>query len=90
MKIITIMLPEPYIKALEVLVGEGRYPNRSEAVRTAVRDFIKEEFSQNWLERVKDKEELVINENNNTEASDLIFKELNKKGFSEILRKLEL
>jgi len=29
---------------LEVFVAEGRFPNRSEAIRVAVRDLIKKEY----------------------------------------------
>jgi len=40
MKMITLHLPELYIQALDDLVKEGYYPNRSEAIRTAVRDML--------------------------------------------------
>jgi antitoxin ParD1/3/4 len=40
MKLITLYLPETYIKALDQLVGERFYPNRAEAIRVAVRDLI--------------------------------------------------
>ena len=41
MKLITLYLPEPYIKALDQLVNEKRiYPNRAEAIRIAVRDLL--------------------------------------------------
>ena len=43
MKLITLYLPEPYIEALDKLVEEKRYPHRAEAMRTAIRDLIKEE-----------------------------------------------
>ncbi len=43
MKLITLYLPEPYIKALDGLVGERYYPNRAEAIRAAVRDLLKVE-----------------------------------------------
>ena len=43
MKIITIHLPEPYIKDLDALVKEDLYPNRAEAIRIAVRDMLVEE-----------------------------------------------
>jgi Arc/MetJ-type ribon-helix-helix transcriptional regulator len=42
-KLITLYLPEPYIKALDGLVGERYYPNRAEAIRAAVRDLLKVE-----------------------------------------------
>jgi len=40
MKLITLYLPEPYIKALDSLVYERYYPNRAEAIRVAIRDLI--------------------------------------------------
>lgn len=40
MKLITLHLPEPYIRALDELVNEKYYPNRAEAIRTAVRDLL--------------------------------------------------
>lgn len=43
MKLITLYMPEPYIKALDQLVGEGYYPNRAEAIRVAVRDLLRTE-----------------------------------------------
>jgi len=43
MKLITLYLPEPYLRALDWLVGEKYYPNRAEAIRVAVRDLLSEE-----------------------------------------------
>lgn len=42
MKLITLYLPEPYIKALNSLVNAKLYPSRAVALRTAVRDFLDE------------------------------------------------
>lgn len=36
MENITIYLPKRTIEALDLLVGEGLYPNRSEAIRHAI------------------------------------------------------
>ncbi|MFX1316580.1 MAG: ribbon-helix-helix domain-containing protein [Promethearchaeota archaeon] len=44
MKLISVNLPENYLKVLEVLVVEGKFPNRSEAIRVAIRDLIKTEY----------------------------------------------
>ncbi len=44
-KLITIHLPEPYIKDLDELVKEDLYPNRAEAIRIAVRDML---ISEMW------------------------------------------
>lgn len=46
MKLITIHLPEKYIDKLEELVMRDLYPNRSEAIRMAVRDLLKEELGR--------------------------------------------
>ncbi|MCD6432265.1 ribbon-helix-helix protein, CopG family [Candidatus Bathyarchaeota archaeon] len=43
MKLITLYLPEPYIKALDELVNDKYYPNRAEAIRVAIRDLINDE-----------------------------------------------
>jgi antitoxin ParD1/3/4 len=43
MKLITLYLPETYIKLLDQLVTERFYPNRAEAIRVAIRDLINEE-----------------------------------------------
>jgi len=39
-KLITLLLPESYIEALENLVRRKLYPDRSEAIRLAIRDLI--------------------------------------------------
>lgn len=43
-KLISVNLPESYLKILEILVAEGKFPNRSEAIRCGIRDLIKTEF----------------------------------------------
>ena len=56
MKMITLYLPEPYIEALDKLVNEKYYPNRAEAIRTAILDMIREElWSRKSLKAVKRK-----------------------------------
>jgi Arc/MetJ-type ribon-helix-helix transcriptional regulator len=45
-KIVTVNLPEAYIKTIEGLVGEdGLYPSRSELIRVATRDFLIKEIA---------------------------------------------
>jgi Arc/MetJ-type ribon-helix-helix transcriptional regulator len=44
MKIITINLPERYLNAIQALNDMGVYPSRSEAIRIALKDFLKEEL----------------------------------------------
>ncbi len=43
-KLISVNLPESYLKILEVLVSEGKFPNRSEAIRVGIRDLIRTEY----------------------------------------------
>lgn len=42
MRLITLHVPQRFIEALDELVAKGWYPNRSEAIRVAIRDFLKE------------------------------------------------
>ena len=39
----TLRIPEQQLEEVESLVDAGKYPNRSEAIRSAVRDMIREE-----------------------------------------------
>ena len=43
MKLITLNLPDRYLDGIEMLVREEIYPNRSEAIRTAIRDMLRRE-----------------------------------------------
>ena len=43
MRVVTVHLPEVYLDAIDELVRRKLYPNRAEAIRMAVRDFIMEE-----------------------------------------------
>lgn len=43
MRLITLYLPEPYIRQLDDLVTLKRIPNRAEGIRLAVRDFLSQE-----------------------------------------------
>ena len=40
MKLMTLYLPESYIKLLDQLVDEHFYPNRAEAIRSSIRDML--------------------------------------------------
>lgn len=45
MKIVTVNVPEPYLEAVEKLVGEGGlFPSRSELIRVAVRNYLLREL----------------------------------------------
>jgi len=46
MKIVTVHLPELYIKALDEIIKKKEFPNRAEAIRYAVRDFIFKELGE--------------------------------------------
>ena len=41
---VTLRIPKQQIEAVEQLVETGQYPNRSEAIRCAVRELVNEEF----------------------------------------------
>lgn len=44
MRLVTLHLPEEYLHDLDELVRLQRYPNRSETIRVAVRDLLREEL----------------------------------------------
>ncbi len=44
MKLVTVHLPEAYVNGLEKLVEMKHYPNKSEAIRVAIRDLLKREL----------------------------------------------
>ena len=52
MKLLSIRLPEAYITGIESLVNAKMYPNRTECIRNAVRDLLKNE-----LPRIQKQEE---------------------------------
>mgnify|MGYP000500530402 FL=1 len=43
MERVTLRIPEQQIEAVERMVETGKYPNRSEAIRAAVRELIEEQ-----------------------------------------------
>lgn len=45
MRIITINLPEKYLQAIQILNDMGVYPSRSEAIRTALHEFLAKELN---------------------------------------------
>lgn len=44
LKVISVHLPEPYVNGLDELVSLKLYPNRSEAIRVAIRDLLRKEL----------------------------------------------
>lgn len=51
MSLITVHIPEKFLKEIEKLVEEGYYPNRSEVIRIAIRDFLRQEILHKKGER---------------------------------------
>ncbi|MEM2928697.1 MAG: ribbon-helix-helix domain-containing protein [Nitrososphaerota archaeon] len=50
LKITTLHLPEPYLKALDVLIQKKLYYCKGDAIREAVRRLIEEEFQNLGLD----------------------------------------
>jgi len=44
MKLITVHIPEAYLTAINQLIAVDAYPNRSEVIRVAIRDLLKNEL----------------------------------------------
>ena len=59
MKLITVHIPEMFLDALDYLVEEGKYPNRSEIIRIAIRDFLIREFNGRWPIKRKKTPEMI-------------------------------
>lgn len=56
MKMITLFVPEKYLEAIENLISSNHFPNRSEAIRSAIRDLIIKEYKlDEKLEMSKDR-----------------------------------
>ncbi len=67
MKIITINLPEKYLEAIQTLNDLGIYPSRSEAIRTALSEFLDDELKMfNSLE--EDTFKMLIRSNKNNRS----------------------
>ncbi len=41
---LSVFIPESYIESLDILVAEEIFPNRSEAIRSGIRDIIRNEM----------------------------------------------
>ena len=48
MRVVTICLPETYVEGVDELIGQNKYPNRSEVIRIAIRDLLVDEL---WGDR---------------------------------------
>ena len=44
MKLVTVKMPDLYVRAIDELVKEERYSSRSEVIRAAVRELLKREL----------------------------------------------
>lgn len=51
LKIITIKMPELYLESIDELVKIGKYKNRSEVIRIAVRDLLRREL---WIKNTEE------------------------------------
>ena len=49
MKIVTVKVPEAWLRGIDALVRDGMYQNRSAAVRAAIRDLLKREVWKDEL-----------------------------------------
>jgi len=47
MRLVTVHIPEESLHGLDELVRQQKYPNRSEAIRLAIRDLLKDELWNN-------------------------------------------
>ena len=55
-----VFIPETYIETLDMFVAENRFPNRSEAIRVAIRNLIKQEVQ---LDQILAEKKRGVNEN---------------------------
>ncbi len=44
MRLIAVHLPDKLVEDIQELIDKGLYPNRSEAIRIAIRDLLKQEL----------------------------------------------
>jgi antitoxin ParD1/3/4 len=57
MKMLTVFIPEKYLEYLDLMVLEDCFPNRSEAIRIAIRDLIRnEKILKNIIDKKKEKQ----------------------------------
>ncbi len=53
MKLVTVHLPNEFLYGLDELVRMQKYPTRSEAIRVAIRDLLKDELWAHQLSAAK-------------------------------------
>ena len=55
---LSVFIPESYIESLDILVAEEIFPNRSEAIRSGIRDLIRNEMLlKNAIAKRKEEDE---------------------------------
>lgn len=50
LKLVTVKMPELYIEGMDELVRIGKYRNRSEVIRVAIRELLRKEL---WMKEVE-------------------------------------
>jgi Arc/MetJ-type ribon-helix-helix transcriptional regulator len=55
LRLVTVKMPELYIEGIEELVKIGKYRNKSEVIRIAVRDLLRREL---WMREEEEEEEV--------------------------------
>jgi antitoxin ParD1/3/4 len=53
LKLVTLNIPQAYLDGIEQLVEQEIYPNRSETIRIAVRDFLRKEYNGEKIFKIK-------------------------------------
>ena len=53
MKLVTLTIPQAYLDGIEHLVEQEIYPNRSETIRIAIRDFLRKEYNGQQIFKIK-------------------------------------
>jgi len=54
MRLVTVKMPEAYVEAIDELVKKGRFANRSEAIRVAIRELLRREL---WIKEMEEEDE---------------------------------
>ena len=44
MRLLTVHVPEGFLEGLEELIKQKKYPNKSEIIRVAIRDLLRDEL----------------------------------------------
>lgn len=50
LKLITVKMPQTYVEGIEELVKIGKYKNRSEVIRIAIRELLRREL---WIREIE-------------------------------------